>query len=241
MEQTKKKRTRAEQVNNVVDFERKENSISQRDWCKKHNIDRCNLQYWIKKKTDIKAHSDLIHFFESNVGLAFLHRLIVSIHFSFTKVGTASTRDVVWFLELSELSTFVVSSVGAQHKISKSIDQEIVEHAKSEHVRLGSSMPSKKVMLAEDETFHPGTCLVAMDLDSNYIFVEKYVKKRDAATWEKVVNEGLEGLSVEIVKVTGDQGKAIVNHTEKRLGVHHSPDLFHTKSVKAPLAHYRRK
>ena len=117
----------------------------------------------------------------------------------------------------------------AQYNISRAIDEAIVVLSKSERKRLSALMSPKKIVIAEDETFHPATCLVAMELISNYILVERYVEKRDGKTWNSAVNEGLEGLPVEVVKVTGDQGKAIINHAEKELRVHHSPDLFHVQ------------
>lgn len=228
-ERQKKQWTRFEQVTSAIDFEERRSSMSQREWCTDNDVARGTLQHWMKRKQNINAHPDLIRFFESEVGLAFLHRLIAALHFAFTEVGNASIRDVVRFLEHSQLSDFVASSVGAQHNISKAIDKAIVEFSKSERERLSALMPSKKIVLAEDETFHPSTCLVAMELISNYILVEIYVEKRDVKTWKMSLDEGLEGLPVEVVKVTGDQGQAIINHAEKELGVHHSSDLFHVQ------------
>ncbi len=226
-EQARKQWTRVEQVENLVDFDERKISTSQREWCGSNDVPRSTLQHWLERRKTIDAHPELIRFFESDMGLAFLHRLTATVHFAFTKVGNAGVRDVVRFLELSGLSAFVASSVGAQHNISKAMDAEIGAYAKSEAERLSASMPAKKVMLAEDETFHPDICLVAMDLVSNYILVEKYVEKRDGETWREAVAAGLDGLPVEVVEVVGDQGKAIVGHAEKGLGVHHSPDLFH--------------
>ena len=39
-------------------------------------------------------------------------------------------------------------------------------------------MEMKKMSRTEDETFHPDICLVAVELKSNYIIVEKYVEDR---------------------------------------------------------------
>lgn len=225
----KKQWSRHEQITTTNNFEGRGHSVSRREWCANNDIPRGTLQYWLKRKQNINSHPDLIQFFESEVGLAFLHRLMIAVHFSFTKVGNASIRDVVRFLEHSQLSDFVASSVGAQYNVSNAIDKAIVVLSKSERKRLSALMPFKKIVLAEDETFHPAICLVAMELRSNYILVERYAEKRDGKTWKSAVDGGLKGLPVEVVKVTGDQGKAIISHAEKELGVHHSPDLFHVQ------------
>jgi hypothetical protein len=43
------------------------------------------------------------------------------------------------------------------------------------------------------------------------------------------VAEATEGLSVEIVQSTSDEGKGLLCHVQEELGVHHSPDVFHVQ------------
>ncbi|WP_155067826.1 hypothetical protein [Piscirickettsia salmonis] len=90
-------------------------------------------------------------------------------------------------------------------------------------------MSNKKISVAEDETFHPQTCLVAIELASNFILLEKYSEKRDAASWNAEMDEALSGLNVEVIQSTSDEAKGIVNHAEKHLVAHHSPDIFHVQ------------
>ncbi len=79
----------------------------------------------MKRKRRIDPHPDLVRFFEGEVGLTFLHRLVAALCFAFTKVGNAGVRDVVRFFELSGLSDFAASSVGSQQKVSEAVDEAI--------------------------------------------------------------------------------------------------------------------
>jgi hypothetical protein len=53
---------------------------SQRQLAKQLDVPRSTLQHWLVRKKDISADPDLAAFFESPVGLAFLHRLVLAAH-----------------------------------------------------------------------------------------------------------------------------------------------------------------
>ena len=80
---------------------------SQRQLAEELGIPRTTLQYWIKRKEEIDADPEIIRFFESPVGLAFLHRLILAIHFVLVMLAGGSPRKVTQFLELAGLDRFV--------------------------------------------------------------------------------------------------------------------------------------
>ena len=227
--QLKKKWDRREKTAHVSNFD-KQNNTSQREYARTNNVPRSTLQNWLKNKKSIDASPELILFFESPAGLAFLHKLISALHFSFTKVGNASIHNICDFLQLSGLSSFVASSYGSHQKISTQIDGIINTFGESEKVRLAKGMKPKKITLCQDETFHPDICLVAMEAVSNYILVEEYSQKRDSLSWSNVVDKGIQDLSVEIVQSTGDEAKALINYAEEKLGVNHSPDIFHVSN-----------
>jgi PAS domain-containing protein len=95
--------------------------------------------------------------------------------------------------------------------------------------------------VCEDETFHPEVCLVGLEPVSNFILLEQYAKDRTAATWTQALTAALEGLAVEVIQGTSDEGKGLVSHVQSALGAHHSPDLFHVqhevvKATSLPLA-----
>jgi len=67
-----------------------------------------------------------------------------------------------------------------------------------------------------------------MDVVSGFLLAEQYAKHRDEDTWNQVLREATQGLSVEIVQQVSDEAKALIAHA-RSLGAHHSPDLFHVQ------------
>ena len=221
---------------------------SQRELALELGIERTTLQYWIEKKNQIDAEPELIEFFESAVGLAFLHRLIIAMQFVITMQGTGSVRTVCSLLELSGLDQFVASSYGSQRAVTVEMEEAVVGYGEAEEKRLGAEMERKKIGLIEDETFHKKDhpCLVGMEPVSNYIVLEEYAPNRKAETWTERLDASLNGLNVEVIQVTSDEAKALCSHIQKDLGVHQSPDVFHVqhtlcKGMSAPLASRVRK
>ncbi len=212
----------------VVEFEAaKERFISQRQFAQERELPRTTLQYWLARKASIDADPKLIAFFESPVGLAFLHRLVIAAHLTFTQVGPCGIRLICEFLKQSKLDCFVASSYGSQQQVSRRMEAEIGEFGQQERTRLAEGMAPKKISVCEDETFHPETCLVAIEPVSDFILVEKYAKHRDAETWNEAIEQAIDGLAVEVVQSCSDEASGILRHVREELGAHHSPDLFH--------------
>jgi hypothetical protein len=209
-------------------------------------IPRSTLQHWIERKNAIDADPLIIEFFESPSGTAFMHRLALGAHFVMTMMGSCSVRQVCQFFELTGLDRFIASSYGAQHKVSVEIEQAIVEFGQEEKCRLADGMPHKEITVCEDETFHPETCLVAIEPVSNFIILEKYADSRKASEWTQCLEEASKDLPVEIVQSTSDEGTGILHHVKKDIGAHHSPDVFHVqhevvKGTSAPLSRKTKK
>jgi Family of unknown function (DUF6399) len=213
---------------------------SQREIADELEIPRTTLQYWIERKEKIDADPDLIDFFESEVGIAFLHRLIVAIHFIITMQGSGSVRTVCNLLELSGLDNFVAGSY-SQRGVTVEMEEAIVAYGQAEGRRLGQEMPAKEISVCADETFHPEVCLVAIEPVSNYILLEEYAPDRKAETWTVRMEASLNGLPVEVIQGSSDEARALCYHIENDLGAHQSPDVFHvqhttSKATMAPLA-----
>jgi hypothetical protein len=225
----------------IVDFESAKARMSQRQFARETGIRRTTLQHWLSRKKSLDSSAELVEFFESPWGIAFVHRLVTAARFEFCKNGPASIHSVVKFLRRCGLDAFVAASYGTQQKVSNDMDKAIVSFGESERARMAENMPYKLITLCEDETFHPDICLVAIEAASNFIILEEYADSRDGATWNDVAAKALEGLNVKVVQVAGDEAKGIRNHTEKGLGARHSPDLFHVsqeigRGVSGPLA-----
>lgn len=158
-----------------------------------------------------------------------MHRLALGTHFVMTMSGTGSVRHVCQFFELIGLDQFIASSYGAQYGVSEKMEQAIIDFDHSERERLAASMPPKEITVCQDETFHPETCLVAIEPVSNFILLEKYAESRKASEWTKAMEEATHGLPVSIVQSTSDEGKGILHHVKSDLGAQHAPDVFHVQ------------
>jgi hypothetical protein len=203
--------------------------VSQRQVAEELGLPRSTLQHWLERRDTLDADPAVVAFFESPAGAAFLHRLVVAAHLVMTLVGPCGIRQVCLFLELTGLHVFVAASYGPQQKVSVAIEKAVVEFDQAEKQRLAQGMPPKQITVCQDETFHPETCLVAIEPVSNYILLEKYVENRKAETWTQSMAAATKGVPVELVQSTSDEGRGIRHHVEEDLGIHHSPDVFHVQ------------
>ena len=209
------------------------------------DIPSSTLQYWQQRKERIDAAPEVVAFFESPAGVAFLHRLVLAAHFVMTLLGPCGVRLVCRFLELTGLDRFVAASYGPHQRVSVSIEQAIVEWGQAEDRRLSEGMAAKKMAVCEDETFHPEICLVAIEPVSNFILLEQYSADRKAATWTAAMQEAIGDRPIEIIQATSDEARGLCHHIQEDLGGHHSPDLFHVqqeivRGMSAPLAAKKR-
>ena len=141
---------------------------------------RETINYWRKRRDEIPLDQLSINFFESPSGADFLHRFVTAVQFVMTEIGGCGIRLVALVLELTHLEHFVGSCYGTLRQRGKLLEETIVQFGEEECERLSKKMPQKKVSIAEDETFHPKPCLVAIAMPSNFILVEEYSEKRDA-------------------------------------------------------------
>ena len=219
---------------------------SQREIAEEIGIPRSTLQHWLERRQGIDAQPELVAFFESEVGIAFIHRLLVAAQFVITMLGTSGVRRVCLFMELSGLDRFVAGCYGAQRQVNQALEEAIISYGEQERRRLSAMAKPKTITICEDETFHPEICLVAIEPVTNFILLEEYAADRKAQTWTAALKESLRDLPVEVIQATSDEGRGICRHIEQELGAHHSPDLFHvqhaaSQATAAPLAAQVRK
>ena len=219
---------RSETVAHVINFEvAAREATSQREYAREHDVPRTTLQHWLSRKSELDASPALVTFFESPDGVAFLHRLTAAIQFVITYVGANGLRSVQKVIELAGLGPFVANSFGSRQKLGRQMEKHLEVFGREQREELAAKMAPKQITVCEDETFHPATCLVAIEPVSNFILVEAYAERRDAATWNATLKEGLQGLPVRVIQSTSDEGKGLLAHVRDGLGAHHSPDLFH--------------
>ena len=222
------RRTRLEQAEHIAAAERRlAAGETQRGVAAAAGVARSTLRGWCGEIPRGDPPTGLTAFARTPDGIAWLHRLVLAAHFSITLRAAGGTRLVSEFLELSGLSAFVGISDGAQHVLNAAVETAVVAVAAEHRTALAEGMPPRQVTVCEDETFHPGICLVAIEPVSNFILLEQYAADRTAATWTAALEGACAGLAVEVIQSTADEAKALRRHAETDLGAHHSPDLFH--------------
>lgn len=204
-------------------------------------VPRSTARYWLDRESKTGVSPAVEAFFESPLGMAFLHQIVIAAQFTITQLAGGGVDMLAQFLHLSQLATFVASSHGTLYKQAVAMEEAINRFGTDEGQRLASQMSKKKITICQDETFHPEICLVAIEPVSNFILLEQYSAKRDAESWFKAMEEALQGLKVEIIQSTSDEGTGLIKYVEKELGAQHSPDLFHvqqelTRATSAPIA-----
>jgi hypothetical protein len=201
---------------------------SLRVFAAEHEIPPSTLHYWKRRQDHIDAPDPLRQFYESPAGLAHLRRQVLAAYLDFQQPGGVGIRPLMSFFEHCGLAPFLACSFGAQHNLASAVQSLIIQYEQEQRAKLAALMPARKISLCEDETYLLSfPCLVAIEPVSDFIVVECYQPHRDAATWDRVIVQGLQGLPVEVNQVSSDEAKGIKAHVKDGLGAHHSPDLMH--------------
>jgi Family of unknown function (DUF6399) len=162
-----------------------------------------------------------------------------------THYGPSGIQGLQEYLRLSGLDRFVASSNGALQKFTERCEKHMITFGDNQEGRLAIGTRVRKITAALDEMFRGRQpCLVAIEVVSNFILLEKFTKDRKAETWKQEINTRLSGLGVEIDQVVSDLGTGITACT-KELGAQHSSDLFHgqyelSKAISGALATQKR-
>lgn len=141
-----------------------------------------------------KEDSEVVEFFESSAGQAWLHKMYLATFLIFHQNGSSGMPALHDYFELIGINKFVGTSISALQKVSLALDQEIVIFGKGESERLGKEMVHKEISGALDENFiMDQMTLILMDPVSGYILAEEVEEKRDAETWYTVTQAAIKG------------------------------------------------
>ncbi len=235
-------RSKLEISRKVIDFEEiislKKTRQSKREISFLLEVPNSSMQDW-RRKQDLYQTEELAAFFSTPTGVATLQRIVMaayrSIHF-----GCGGVGGLQQFLELSELNQFVASSEGALQNFFTRCEEHIIDFGDTQEKKWVKTMKQRKITAGLDELFrgrHP--CLVAIELISGYILLEKFTADRKAETWTNELAPRLDVLNVELGQVVSDLCGGI-RAAASDLGAHHTPELFHaqydiSKGTSAPL------
>jgi hypothetical protein len=226
---TTPRRCRAEATALLDAFRHGPDRPSQRSFARQRALPRSTLQHWLRRQRRLDLDPLAARFFDSSPGLAFLHRLEVALHLVFALQGTAGLRLLSQFLRLTGLDRLIAASYGARQRFAARLEEAVGDFADLQRRQLATDMAPRVIAVAEDETFHPATCLVAIEPTSGFLVLEQYAQRRDAATWDAALKQALVGLPVTVACAVGDEAKGLLAHAKDGLGVPHSPDLFHVQ------------
>jgi len=215
--------------------------LSQRQAATRLKVPRTTLQAWRAWQDRLDACPQVVEFFESVPGLAFLHRLVLAFHMVCVEIGACGIRLVCLWLEITGLDRFVGASYGTQQQVNRHVEEAIVAYQREETIRLAQEMPPKEITATQDETFTGGLCLVAIEPVSNYILLEQMAEARDQDTWHALMADALAVLKCKVIQSTSDEAPGLLAYVEHHLSAHHSPDLFHvqhelSKAISVPMA-----
>src|SRR5262245_3981229 len=153
--------------------------VSQRQAAELLDVPRTTLQAWRAWQDRLDACPQVVAFFASVPGLAFLHRFVLALHVVCVEIGACGIRLVCLLLEMTGLNRFVGASCGTQQRINRAVEEAMVTYRREETARLAEQMPSQDITVTQDETFTGGLCLVGMGPVSNYILLEHTAEARD--------------------------------------------------------------
>jgi hypothetical protein len=235
-------------VRKIISFQELRNlerhKKSEREAAKLLEVPNSTMQDWIRQESARKKPVELTEFFATAAGADFLQRNVMAV-MKLMKCGPGGIRGMQDYLHNSGLDAFVASSEGALQNFWVRCENYILEFNKREETRLSTGMRHRKITAGLDEMFRgKRPCLVAIEVVSNYILLEKFTEDRTAATWKKELEPRLNSLNIEVGQVVSDLCGAICSLT-KALGAEHISELFHaqheiSKATAAPLASQQR-
>ena len=90
----------------------------------------------------------------------------------------------------------------------------MISFGADEEKRLAENLRARKITAGLDEMFRGRRpCLVAIEVVSNFILLEKFTEDRKAATWKQEINTRLNGLNIEVGQVVSDLCGALTSYT----------------------------
>jgi hypothetical protein len=187
---------------------------------------------------------ELIHLENKKSAREAADRIFLAVH-HVAHYTTGGIRSVQEFLRLSQLNYFIASAMGTLHAFSKRYSQQICAFGENNDKALAEKLLCRKITVGLDEMFRSRKpCLVAIELISGFILLEKFTDDRTSETWKKELQPRTEVLNVEIDQVVSDLCGALTAYA-KDVNATHSPDLFHaqyelSKATAAPIASQER-
>ena len=149
-------------------------------------------------------------FLESEAGMHFQTRLMMSIFVHFGVRGGCSVARISDFDRAMHMNKLVASSPSSLRRVQDVVLREIGVYGTAQRTACAKGMLNREVVFAVDENFHwDQMLLVAMDLVSGFLFCETPAERRDGETWKDTLTRSIEGLNVTPIALTCDAAKGL--------------------------------
>lgn len=184
------------------------------------------------------------HFFETEEGLAWLHRLFIAVLLVFgIQVGVGS-ETISLFFNLILVGSYIAISPSSIKSSKKKMRAGIEAFGVMQMLVVLKHCENKELHLGADETvFGANQFLILMELASGFIFTEALVQDRKEATWKKCTESLLKPFK-KIYSFASDGGKSLLRLGKAYL-CDNTMDLFHflndMKSLFATKFHSKRR
>jgi len=166
--------------------------------------------------------------FETQQGYPYQYRLYYAALYHMGIRGGIGAERLSDFFNDIPLNLFVGISPATLRRPLDEMTQ-VIERFKTEqegHSQNQTQLPL--VILRSDEVFFSGKpILVALDLNSGFIFVEEPAPDRKFDTWQAKLKPRAEALPIKIVHHISDRAQALVKLAIKGRGCSPGADLFH--------------
>ena len=155
---------------------------SQRKAEKMTGIPRTTYQHLDRRQQKCNLNNTVKDFFHTPEGLEFLHRVTLAANFVITQVCGGGIGALQTFYELALLDNLTACSDGTLHQCLSTLERNLIHYGEQQFEKQGQAMPAKAVTCALDETFPSGICLVGIEVESNFILLERFADKHDCET-----------------------------------------------------------
>ena len=166
------------------------------------------------------------HFFETEEGLAWLHRLFIAVLLVFGIQASVGSETISLFFNLILVGSYIAISSSSIKNSKQKMRAGIEAFGVIQMLVVLKQCENKELHLGADETaFGANQFLILMELSSGFIFTEALVKDRKEPTWKKYTESLLKPFK-KIYSFASDGGKVLLN-LGKVYMCDNVMDLFH--------------
>lgn len=216
--------------------------MSLRELAKQSSIPKSSVH---RQRTNQQIRIDFIghDFFETKIGLEWLHKLFFAVIFIFGIQAGVGAETISLFFNVILVTAYVATSPSSIRDIKQKMRIVLDKYGTKQINEILRRCKNKELHLGGDETgFSDSLFLVLMELTSGFIFTEELVANRKYSTWKEYAGNMLTKFK-KILSFSSDGGRALLK-LGKDIACDNFMDLFHllqdAKRLFATIFHSKR-